>query len=483
MPASLPTHLDVDVLAQDLGVSSDALLSRVRFPTGTQYVEETTAALSALGFDSDFVRDNLVAPVQSHVNGLITAVEVTANSSLTDLHSLIANASAATGLSTEQVVQIAADVGNMLLALVDGDVEIATQKGIETATTVGSSVAQKLELASEVLNVIPVVGSMVSSVVSTIFQFANLAPSSEEKELLDERARAQLDNALKSGCPQQVQRFTPTPTSAEGKATPSDLFRTVYVAAQLGTFLPPTLGALYVLLCGGESQGVGFTRYEYGRWLARVRAMPGLESIGIEPDVQRRMWGCIKAIMLGTRDPSLAAGYGKTGDSGRAMFGVLQDLVLGQYGKGWNERSLEQLAAVLGNRWGSSMVYSADLGYAVAATGSCGSMTGLHYHFLASVSQWQAQLRDNFCSDFAATADALGRGCQRYRPTPTAVQLQALRAKTKKGTLVLNQQGLRQLVDGVGGGMTSTTKAVVASTAVAGAFAAANSLGWLKRLW
>jgi hypothetical protein len=118
-----------------------------------------------------------------------------------------------------------------------------------------------------------------------------------------------------------------------------------------------SLSGMYVALCGGASQ------YDLGRietrmvddgpaitsrsgWLDAVKdyqGRTGKRSIGIDFDIQKRMWSLIKGIMASTRDPRLGGDnlphYINDGNdtpfpSGQELFPILNDIVLSLYRKG-----------------------------------------------------------------------------------------------------------------------------------------------------
>ena len=92
------------------------------------------------------------------------------------------------------------------------------------------------------------------------------------------------------------------------------------------------VGAMYVLLCGGETQGFGFSRPEYDKFLAEARKHDkkqpeqGNNPVGVPPYRQRVMWTLIKGMMTSI-SPAGITQAPLIGDSGRSIMPMLQDMV------------------------------------------------------------------------------------------------------------------------------------------------------------
>jgi hypothetical protein len=98
---------------------------------------------------------------------------------------------------------------------------------------------------------------------------------------------------------------------------------------------------MYVMLCGGETQGFGMSRARWSSLVATARTSEPKIGYGIPPPVQRTMWRLIKGIMATVQPPIQSD---PLGDDGRALMPILQEIVRQYYlnvsersGPGWNE--------------------------------------------------------------------------------------------------------------------------------------------------
>jgi hypothetical protein len=228
---------------------------------------------------------------------------------------------------------------------------------------------------------------------------------------------------------------------------------------------------MYVLLCGAETQGVGFTRREYEAFLNRARKDYG--DVGIDPWVQRRMWSLIKAVMFATKSPHIGEALTVHGDQGRSAFALLQDIVYRQYLAGrWNDGLALAMSQALGSRFVSSMTVESGAAATGVLVDNCRNYMHLDGGLLVATRKWQGTLEEDFCT--VGTA-APGQPC-RWRATPSAAALKKLtdyRAKVGlKGVVFLKGPLGKKLAAAVIGAekrevdAARARKAAVATTAV-----------------
>lgn len=436
-------------------------LGSMAFPGAVEYSKATVSVLNKIGFDSDFARTMLSPPMQSQLNGLIVAIESTANALIKDVSaalesggkSLLAEGKkllaegkgvltdfkTATGIDA---VKLAGSLANMLQSIVAGDVKGIVRKGVDIAVDVGMQLLTKL--APQLLDMIPVIGALISGVVQGIFALIDAfkGPSAEEIKAATEEAEGELTRRLQQECPKISQEYSPRSTGMGG-ATAADLFRDVYIAATIGDFLPPTTASIYVLLCGGESQGVGPTRNEYNLWLNKVRKLKGGSKIGIEPSIQRTMWELIKAIMSSTKSPVLREELDTHGDQGRSAMALLQEIIRKEYFAGtWTKESVNSISRFLSERFR----FAQPIKTGGRLVKHCGGYMGLHHAFEDAQINWQ-----NSLTSFCAEGGAVKGGCKKWNSTPTAAMLAKVRSPSgiPKGVLTLSRHSAEVLTKSV----------------------------------
>jgi hypothetical protein len=310
----------------------------------------------------------------------------------------------------------------MIFAFVEGDLEVIVGSAVDLATTSLSQIASQLgsKMMSDIAGVVPLIGSMVSTIVGTIAAF-DTGWSDALKDEARQRAAAELEATLLEQCPVMVSSFNPSATSSGG-VTPADVFRTAYISAQVGESLPPAISSIYILLCGAETQGVGFSKVEYDKIVNSESSRQG-KSLGIEPFIQRRMWSLIKSIFASCRDPRLSAEMIRFGDQGKSAFAILQDIVRTQWLKGqWNKDFLLALSRFLGNEYTISSSYSCGDYCSGVMAGNCGDYLFLEQGVENAQRIWQSVLEDHFC-------DWNPDGTCRWSAVPSAEDLAVLKRK------------------------------------------------------
>lgn len=285
-------------------------------------------------------------------------------------------------------------VATFVTNLINAAVDLA----LEAVGTAGDIVA-------DALGIVPIVGEIIGAIVGWII---DLFVGGTDPAVVEACYEQKIANKLNAYCPAMVDAVKPVATSAAG-VTPADMFRTVAYAAHTGGLLPLTGASIYVLLCGGESQGVGLTREQYDSLLAQARMSPGGERLGLPKHVQRKMWALIQGIMSSVQDPRLGAPMTRIGDQGRALMPVLQDMLLKHYannreGPGvWNRTLVDVLANWLGSQYTRyarccQQEWNEAVPTCVGGTETCASRVarGVGDSFVQSVKSWENVLAEQF---------------------------------------------------------------------------------------
>ena len=272
-----------------MDIAALKLPSTFKFPTKLDYVANLGGAMQSLGgFNSEFMRNNLAAPVLTSLNTLIIGLEATVGTSIKHLEAMVTQGidSVKKFIPPEvlaklgDVGKIASGVASFVGAVVSGNVQVAVTEGLNIALGV-------MSMISAAVGTVPVVGqiAMAATAAIAIVQLiiSLLPPSKEDIEEARKDARKALDERLALNCSKEAERWAQITASRSTGPTPGDQFRSAYVAAILGRPLPPTVASMFILMCGGESQGVGFTRNEYNSTWHHARSVYGKKWVGIDP--------------------------------------------------------------------------------------------------------------------------------------------------------------------------------------------------------
>ena len=216
-------------------------------------------------------------------------------------------------------------------------------------------------LAGQVLSSIPVLATLASAVLDAIW--AGIEVSDAQAQKACEAFNENFVTNWKSNCAALAKRGVPIPTDAgtkhgiegadfEARLNPGDTFRGLAYAYRKGSQrIPASPASIYLLLCGPESQGFGFSRSEYSRLRKSVGSAGGS---GVPASTQRRMWLLVKGLMASARPP-IGGGFDVHTDGGRLLMPILQELVRTSFAAGqWNQRWLVELNRVIGERWSFS---------------------------------------------------------------------------------------------------------------------------------
>lgn len=336
-------------------------------PTINDYGAKLAQATKGMVADSGWMGSagGLTPPLIQQVAGIKSTLEAAANEQLGGL--LSAN-SAGMGKAMHAAITLAR-----------GDVA-ATVKAVFDA--IGSF--------TTALDSVPMVGQMVGFLVNRIAMLATMGAEARKAEL---EACKLLHDELRVGCKARVQHFMPFPATG-GQPSPADLFRHVLFAYQGGMRLPLDLGSIYVLMCGGETQGFGFSRDQYNSWLNAARKSSLMvntkksdqnhsmflthpSQIGIPKHVQRQLWAYIKATMYSVGPTML--GKIVVSDEGELSFPVVNDILYEQYLQGrWNWNTVSSMSNWLaghGNSFaGSGRSYAFAAAVPTDRFGNCGSI-------------------------------------------------------------------------------------------------------------
>lgn len=276
--------------------------------------------------DDGFARANMSKPVAASVPVFRAVVSSAAGM---DFNGLVA---AIQGNQTS--AQTIATIANAIGGTLEGTLAIAEAIGK------GEQVSQTIQDASDAIPVISGIATAIVGLVVEVVKGFGL-----RDEVTDQYAK-QIYQDTVPYCNQQLQIVKPTATLG-GQLSPADMFRNVAYTAHLRqqgqghVQLPLDVASMYVMLCGGESQGLGMSREEWRSIIADARHRNPAVGNGIPVHVQRTMFRLIKGILAMSQPPLTDA---PSIDSGRSLMPLLQDVAREYYlkvqrgeGPGWDD--------------------------------------------------------------------------------------------------------------------------------------------------
>lgn len=407
------------------------------YPTKESFVAGLTSALGEV--DEDWASKNLSKPVAAAVPLIKTTISAAGDMNFNQL----ASAARSGTLGGGQIAAITSALGS----LVQGALSIAQQLSESSAT--GQAIASAADA-------IPVIGGIIQWVVDLVL---GIAGSSAMYDRLGTEAEQKLHEELAEMC--RGWADADRPYGPGPKLTPADIFRKIGFRYQkwvkdgrpaVAPRLPLNASSMYVMLCGGETQGFGLSRSRYDQLVAKARKRNPKIGGGIPRSVQRKMWGFIKGIMANVSDP---IGEPPVGDEGRMLMAMLQDVCREYYirvqkhgGPGWDTYLAQLLSdEVTGDYLHKVWSYpTGELGErlgpgVVQRTASCaGQKHGYGRHLdlsqtlIDSISKYQGAL-------FAEFWDPVK---QDWRVSPRTKVM-----TTKVGELVLSKRGSEQVAGAI----------------------------------
>ncbi len=371
------------------GLGEASASASFQWPTAQEYAQNTSAALAQVK-DMGFTAMNTEVFPGVSVGKLVLTASAGGHQQVltTILESAIGKGLELTGVSA-----LGAATPQFLACMQDalnGNLEGVVVGGVQLAAQV-----------SEALSAIPIMGTIanfVCNIISMIFDSQGVYEESVAE------ADRQCQDKLENICSYALQSGQPIGTGSEG-VTPSDMFRGHLYAYRAGTAPPANVAGMYLGLCGGETQGFGYSRQAYDSLLTKVRTLPGCANVGISPDIQRVMWKLIKGIIFSAESPEIRADITPIGDKGRSLFPILQDIVRNEYLRnqitgngGWNPT----LALALSDdmfRWFTASASVQSGAGVVTRYCDCVSPVrhaGLTEALIQSVGRWQSVLQEKF---------------------------------------------------------------------------------------
>jgi len=358
--------------------------STFHWPTPSDYSQATATAFatmksaghvtqSAIGFPvADIAETVLTATASGHQETLIQVLEAATGKGIAALGANIPPG-------------VVNSFFNCLQDALNGNVVGVVVGAAELVANVASA-----------LSAIPLIGQMVEAICSVV---CGVIDYYEQQAAAPDEAVALCQQGLVQDCKDVFDAAIPLPSGAEG-VTPSDMFRGCFYAYQAGNTPPISVASMYVLLCGAETQGFGFSRPAYDALLGAVRGT--YPNVGIAPEIQRRMWKLIQGIMWAAEPPGLRVDITPIGDKGRSLFPILQDIVRNEWARyqvtgvgGWNMSLASQMSDFLmGPATERTQIHG-------GAQASCNCTrpvrrAGLERSLEQSVERWQAVLQENF---------------------------------------------------------------------------------------
>lgn len=233
-----------------------------------------------------------------------------------------------TGVPFSHLARLATDVFQLTQATNPSEVVAAVSNLMGDSLQTIVVALEAAGVASEAIDAIPIIGQIVGVIMGGILQALEFEAARKQAKI-DCRARA--FNDARALCSKEVAAARVQATSVEG-VQPGDMFRPILYAMQRKDRLPIAPASMYVALCGGETQGAfhAFSRQSWAAFVDDYRKRTGKHHIGIPVNTQRRMWKLCKGIMGSARDPRIGV-LTETGDNGRSLMPLLQDIVWNLY--------------------------------------------------------------------------------------------------------------------------------------------------------
>ncbi len=246
---------------------------------------------------------------------------------MVQIAALQATLESTTGVSLSQLVSMAQSISALANATNTVQTVAAVTQLVNGALDIVVSVAGAAGAAASATAVVPVLGQLIGVITDVMVFFLK-----EAERYRQAVVNCQTDAEVKARamCQRLLTQARPLPTEGQ-QPQPSDFFRPVFYAIKERKPLPLTAASLYVMLCGGETQGevVGLDRARWRQVVDEYKKKSGNNRIGVPTAMQRKMWSLIKGIMSGVNYPQLGAPV--RGDNGRALMPILQDLSFNLY--------------------------------------------------------------------------------------------------------------------------------------------------------
>lgn len=367
-------------LGQSFSIS---VTEKIAYPSAADYSRGVADALYAL--DKEYVTNRLSPPVAAHVSVLRAGIEAALDQSLDTLVSV------ARGQLDAKASTIVSLVGELLAGtaeVVSSVMSEAAKQGLIAAETAAGAAAM-----------IPAIGQTVGIVIQGIASYFQ-----REEQL--ENLRTKLDVALVNACAARISAIAndqrPRAGGVDRKYLPSDLFRNVLYVHQSRqkqiaqgyaptTPLPLDQGSMYVLMCGAQSQGYGFTEQKYAEFRSYANSVSATKP-GMDVATQRKAWAAIKGIMGMITPPDIPPP-----DGGVSVMPILQDILYNEWQRGtWDIRYLQAINGWLCGLYlsGSVTVYP-EGGGAIQKIISCrGQYVDLASPFFESIMDWAKKLNE-----------------------------------------------------------------------------------------
>ena len=331
-----------------------------KFPTDAQYLTNLAKGMADIRPILESKVDSFIAPIKSQASSVIATIEGTSKVAIPIGGDAMKIAAAAMAIGdSKDAVTVAANVG----ALLNGTLSLVT----DVAKVVGP--------LSGALSVVPMVGQAAGLIISAMVPFIKFATSAElaqqQAKAAYEQCLSDLQSKASEPCLSKYKSQTNVfGTGPKGTVTPSDLFRpflywsktdwpktknrtygdrklpacvgylesssggkcTNWFNEDMDAAWVPTLGAMFVALCGDQ--------IDPGFFVSSVKPSFLFKNYGtMTADTRRRMWGLIKGIMAATEDPDKGPGPNQ---GGMALFPSLQGLIWREFEE--NRLKVEHIA-------------------------------------------------------------------------------------------------------------------------------------------
>lgn len=386
-----------------------------------------------------------------------------------------------TGLGMDELVKLAASAYGLSQATSSAELLAGTYALIEGAVDLGIKAAVAGgAIAANAVQAVPILGQIIGAVMGFIVELMKSEARYDQAQEACMRRAAQDRDAA---CASLLRTSIPRATGPNG-LDPTDLFRPLayewhrrLTSSPSSTAYPANATAMYVGLCGGEAQVLSMWSAEQYLEVCKQTKTPPIPQT-----TQRKMWGLIRALMMGARNPTPSGGAIPKPDGGRALFPALQDIVNNERARGRVTPALLQRVAEAALDWTRLSISCKDLVKGEIAAGAvpwgwawCVDRIDLVTPFWRGLEEYDWRLRWQYAPD----------GHWQLAPRrPLRLSASALKAMSR-GTLVLTDAAVDSISRGAGRQLEAIARErrrrLIAGggVAVLGAAAAAAIMRWL----
>lgn len=263
------------------------------------------------------------APIQTHVTGLVGTLESSADEPMGALLALSNNISLlAQGGTAPQIVNAVNDV-------------------LQSAIDITSMTLEALDVAADIVGVVPIVGQIVGAVFGIIGALLALPSRRTSADDCIKKLEAELGPMCKRTWDESNKvLWTGFPKTWQGdiNASPADWFRPLaYRYWQGSKNYPANVSTMLLMLCGGAAGDFGISESRYQEIVESIRrgsikvgpktaSVPRNAHVGLSRKTRDKMWLLMRAVMSSVQNPQAPRPEMK-GDQGRAAMAMMTEIL------------------------------------------------------------------------------------------------------------------------------------------------------------